>query len=214
MGTKKPTWPSRSGRGLRVGWGGHRGSKELRPPEVPSKTRDGNMPESSRAGDSSIHHSTVRTRRHAACHKTWNRGLSGEVVKENAQGVVTVAVIGPSIRPSWMELERHHGPDTMSRFFLVDPSGPVSLVVVVVWWRAITWQKLGGPRFHGFAALDAAENEVCKERPNFPVNQEGREGGGFCAPNLAIGHSFHTADQVRINKFLLTPRIPQLPSPT
>lgn len=160
-----------------------------------------------------IHPSTtVRTRRHAACRNIWNRGVSGEVVKENVQGVVTVAMIGHSIRPSWIGLERHHGPDTMSKFFLADPSGPVSLdcpCLVANHHVARSWGS--GDSMDSLSRTRWKMNSPCSRQSSRLSGEE----GFWTTPNLATGHSFHAADQVRINKFLLghTTNF-SLPSPT
>lgn len=182
MGTKKTTWPSRSGRASRVGRGVLRGSKELRPPEVRSKTGNGNICQS--PVEPVIRPSTTvqcarDDTRHAAT--PGNRGVSGEVVKENAQGVVTVAMIGHSIRPSWMGLERHHGPDTMSRFFLADPSGPVSQgetgcrCLVASHHVARSWEVRDSM---DSVSRTRRKMKCARKRSSFPsTRKEGEEGG-------------------------------------
>lgn len=202
MGTKKTTWPSRSGRGSRVERGCIEEAKNSDHQRFGQRLGTGTCQSPVEPAEPVIRPSTtVRTRRHAACRNIWNRGVSGEVVKENVQGVATVAMIGHSIRPSWIGLERHHGPDTMSRFFLADPSGPVSLggcpCLVASHHVARSWGS--GDSMDSLSRTRWKMNSPCSRQSSRLSGEE----GFWTTPNLATGHSFHAADQVRINKFLL-----------
>lgn len=175
METKKTTWPSRSGRGSRVERGCIEEAKNSDHQRFGQRLGTGTCQSPVEPAEPVIRPSTtVRTRRHAACRNIWNRGVSGEVVKENVQGVVTVAMIGHSIRPSWIGLERHHGRTRCRDSFWPILRDRSHWGLSLLGGEPSRGKKLGVWGFHGFAVSNAVENELSL----FPSIKQALGGGG------------------------------------
>lgn len=192
----------------------HRGSKELRPPEVRPKTGNGNMPESSRAsraGDSSIDYSAHETTRGMPQH------LESSSVGRGCQRK----------RPRGCD-RRHDWPFNPSQLDRIGASPRAGHDVEILSGRSFGTGPTGGcpclvASHHVARSWGSGDSMDSLSRTRWKMNspcsrQSSRlsgEEGFWTTPNLATGHSFHAADQVRINKFLLghTTNF-SLPSPT